>query len=127
MVKPRLSRPAYIQREVTCVARPFEYLRNFIPNKSLLQRANAPQAAGDNHPVVLGRASARNRYKSLHMLYRRILRRMALNLHKRNFHLERSVRKQTDQIGFVVIFNGIRFVIAIRADECPVAWHVKYR
>ena len=100
MVKPGLRRPTDIEGGHDMRPRPVQDAAQFVPIAHFLERVLFHGCAGDNHPVELliihvGKVAV----KRLHVFHRRVLRRMALYLHERDFQLQRSIGEQAHQIG----------------------------
>ena len=101
MVQTGLRGPAYIERRGDMGTCPVKYLRYFVPIIHLLEIHLLYRRTGNDHTVVLIVPHlVEVGIKCLHVFYRRVLRSVALYLHKRYLHLKRSVREQTHQVCF---------------------------
>ena len=73
---------------------PIKDFRNLIPIGHFFEVHLFYRSSGDNHTIILLMTHLIEiRIERFHVFYRCILRRVALNLHKRNLHLKRCIRK----------------------------------
>ena len=101
MIEPCLRRPADVERRGDMRTRPVEDFSNLIPISHLLKIHLLYRSTGDNHAIVLFTAHlVEIRIKCFHVFYRSVLGSMAFYLHERDFHLKRSIGKQTHQVRF---------------------------
>ena len=101
MIEPCLRRPADVERRGDMRTRPVEDFSNLIPISHLLKIHLLYRSTGDNHAIVLFTAHlVEIRIECFHVFYRSVLGSMAFYLHERDFHLKRSIGKQTHQIRF---------------------------
>ena len=99
MVQPCLGRPADIQRGSDMRPCPIENFRNLIPIRHLFEVHLLHRCPGDNHAVILLIAhQLKVGVEGFHVFDGRILRRMALDFHERDFHLKRRIGEQTHQV-----------------------------
>ena len=90
VIQPRLSSPADIQCRGHIVSCPLEYLGHLFPIAHLLKVEMLYRCTRDDESIILMLAHLlKVGIEGLHMLYRRILRRMALHLHEAQLYLQR--------------------------------------
>ena len=100
MVQPRLRSPADIERRSDVRACPVENGLKFAPVVHALKIEVLHRRARDNHPVeLLAPHQVEVAVERLHVLYRRVLRGVALQLHKAHLYLQRRVGEQADEVG----------------------------
>ena len=82
-------------------ASPVEDIRQLVPIGYIFILNLFHRSTRDNHAVILMMAHLLEiSVECAHVLHRRVLRGVALDLHQRQFDLKRRVGKQTNQVGF---------------------------
>ena len=99
VIEPCLGSPTDVERRGHIVACPIEDLGHLVPIAHLLEVEVLDRCTGDDEAVVLMVAHLLEiGVEGLHMLYGRILRGVALDLHEAQLNLQRRVGEQAHEV-----------------------------
>ncbi len=100
MVERSHSTPTEVERALDIAAGPIEDAVDFPPIVYILIGNGLNGGSGDDHAIELMlHQQLRILVEHHHVLHGGILRRMALELHEIDLHLQRGVGQQTDEVG----------------------------